>query len=230
MRGDRIGDLKSAGSPRSPRARAANSPTAFATPAAFRAWLEVHHEAATELLVVFYKVDSGKPSITWSQSVDEALCFGWIDGVRRSLGKDAYSIRFTPRKRASIWSTINVNKVADLERRGKMRPAGRRAFAARTAEKTGVYSFERKEPAVLPAGREKALRAHAKAAAYFDARPPWYRRAAIHWVQSAKQEETRERRFQQLLADSAAGRTIPSLTRPQGAPKKTKGNHQGGTR
>jgi uncharacterized protein YdeI (YjbR/CyaY-like superfamily) len=194
--------------------RAAGKPIFFATAATFRAWLERHHESAKELLVGFYKKSSGRPSITWPESVDEALCFGWIDGVRKSLAEDAYTIRFTPRKPASIWSAINVDKVAQLKKLGKMRPAGLRAFALRTAERTGVYSFERSQAAQLAPEQERALRANRKAAAYFDAQPPWYRRTAIHWVISAKRDETRERRLKQLIADSAAGRTIGPLTRP----------------
>jgi uncharacterized protein YdeI (YjbR/CyaY-like superfamily) len=194
-------------------------PLFFAAPSEFRAWLELHHATSAELLVGFYKKGSGKPSITWPESVDEALCFGWIDGVRRSLGDDAYTIRFTLRKTTSIWSAINVGKVAELEKLGKMRDAGRRAFAARTAAKTGVYSFERSRAASFTDAQERALRANRKAAAFFDAQPPWYRRTATHWVISAKREETRTRRLAQLIADSAAGRTIGPLTRPAGAPK-----------
>jgi uncharacterized protein YdeI (YjbR/CyaY-like superfamily) len=186
----------------------------FAAPAAFRAWLEKHHATETELLVGFHKRGTGTASITWPESVDEALCFGWIDGVRRSLGADAYTIRFTPRKPTSIWSAINVAKVAALTKLGKMRPAGLRAFAARQAHKTGVYSFERRQPARLAPEEDKALRGNRKAAAFFDAQPPWYRRTALHWVVSAKREVTRARRLQLLITDSAAGRTIPPLTRP----------------
>jgi uncharacterized protein YdeI (YjbR/CyaY-like superfamily) len=194
--------------------KATVKPTFFATPAAFRAWLERHHETAKELLVGFYKTNSGKPSITWPQSVDEALCFGWIDGVRKSLGAEAYTIRFTPRKPRSIWSAINVDKVAQLKKLGKMRPAGLRAFSLRTEERTGVYSFERNRAAELTPEQGRALSKNRKAAAFFEAQAPWYRRAAIHWVISAKREETRERRLQQLIADSAAKRTIGPLTRP----------------
>ncbi len=201
----------------SARERAAaksTTPVFFATAAHFRAWLEVHHELRTELLVGFYKVKSGKPSLTWPESVDEALCFGWIDGVRRSFGAEAYTIRFTRRRPTSIWSAINVAKVGELTQSGRMRPAGLRAFSLRTAERTGVYSFERHEAAKLTPAQEKAVGANARARAFLDAQAPWYRRAAIHWVVSAKREETRERRLRQLIADSAAGRTIPPLTRP----------------
>jgi uncharacterized protein YdeI (YjbR/CyaY-like superfamily) len=192
-----------------------NPPLFFASPAAFRAWLATHHAQQAELLVGFYKRGSGRPSMTWPESVDEALCFGWIDGVRRSLGADAYTIRFTPRKPTSIWSAINVDKVSQLTKLGKMQPAGLRAFAARQAEKTGIYSFERAQAATLDAEQERRLRANRKASAFFDGQPPWYRRTAIHWIISAKRAETRERRLRQLIDDSAAGQTIGPLTRPQ---------------
>ena len=189
----------------------------FATPAKLRAWFEAHHESAKEVLIGFYKRATAKPSITWRESVDEALCFGWIDGIRRSLGDDAYTIRFTPRKTTSIWSAINVARVEALTKLGKMKPAGLRAFAARTAERTGVYSFERKEAAQLSPAQAKQLRANAKARAFFESQAPWYQRTAIHWVISAKREETRERRLAQLIADSAAGKKIKPLTSPSGS-------------
>jgi uncharacterized protein YdeI (YjbR/CyaY-like superfamily) len=195
-------------------------PKFFATPGEFRAWLESHHDRARELLVGFYKRSSGRPSMTWPESVDEALCFGWIDGVRRSLGEDAYTIRFTPRRPGSIWSAINVAKVATLTEAGKMRPSGERVFAARRPDRTGVYSFERKEPPVLSNAQATLLRKNAKAAAFFDAQPPWYRRTAIHWVVSAKREDTRARRLAELIADSAAGRRITVLTSPRAAKPK----------
>lgn len=179
----------------------------------------MNHATKGELLVGFYKVSSGKPSITWPQSVDEALCFGWIDGVRRSLGAEAYTIRFTPRKAKSIWSTINVARVAELEKLGKMTAAGRRAFAARTPERTGVYSFERAEAAQLSRAETTQLSKNGKAHAFFEAQPPWYQRAVQHWIVSAKRPETRARRLAQLIQDSAADRTVPPLTRPTGKAK-----------
>jgi len=188
-------------------------PKFFAKPAQFRGWLEANHAAKRELVVGFYKKSSGKPSLTWPESVDEALCFGWIDGIRRSLGADSYSIRFTPRKPTSIWSAINVARVNELTKLGKMRSSGLRAFAARTPERTGVYSFERNQEAKLAPEQDKRLRDNRKARAFFEAQPPWYRRTAIHWVISAKRPETRERRLTQLIEDSAAGRTIAPLTR-----------------
>ena len=187
-------------------------PTFFRTPGDFRAWLEAHHATATELLVGFHKRKTGEPCITWPESVDEALCFGWIDGVRRSLGAHAYTIRFTPRRPSSIWSAVNVAKVRDLSRAGRMRPAGLRAFEQRKEERTGVYSFERRTAAKLSAAQEKVLRANKKAAAFFDGQPPWYRGAALHWVTSAKREETQARRLAELVASSARGERIPPLT------------------
>ena len=192
------------------------SPTFFATPAAFRRWLATNHAKKPELLVGFYKTASGKPSLTWPESVAEALCFGWIDGVRQSLGPEAYTIRFTPRKPTSIWSAINVAKVEALRKEGKMQPAGESAFAQRTAARTGVYSFERAEAAKLLPADARALKANAKAAAFFAAQAPWYQRAATHWVVTAKREETRAKRLATLIADSAAGRTIKPLTRRTG--------------
>ena len=189
-------------------------PKFFATPADLRAWLEAHHETEKELVVGFHKKGTAKPSITWPESVDEALCFGWIDGVRHTLGGSAYTIRFTPRRPTSIWSAVNVARVAELTKLDRIRPAGLRAFAARTPERTGVYGFERSEAAKLTKAQEKTLRTNRKAAAFFDAQPPGYRKTAIHWIISAKQEETRERRLRQLIADSAAGRRIGPLARP----------------
>jgi uncharacterized protein YdeI (YjbR/CyaY-like superfamily) len=189
-------------------------PTFFATPARFRAWLERNHDRKPELLVGYYKKGTGRPSITWPESVDEALCFGWIDGIRRSLGEEAYTIRFTPRRPTSIWSAVNVARVAELTRLGRMTSAGERAFALRTPERTGVYAFERRAGAVLAPADEATLRANQKAAAFFDAQPPGYRGTVLHWVTSAKREETRQRRLAQLIADCAAGRRVGVLERP----------------
>jgi uncharacterized protein YdeI (YjbR/CyaY-like superfamily) len=190
-------------------------PTFFATPDAFRAWLEEHHASATELLVGFHKKRSGKPSITWPEAVDQALCFGWIDGVRRSIDDDSYSIRFTPRKPNSTWSAVNVARVEELTRQGLMRPAGLEAFARRSPERTTTYSYEQRAGAALDPEHERRFRADKAAWAFFQAQPPWYRRAATWWVVSAKREQTRERRLAQLIADSAAGRPIRPLTRPE---------------
>jgi uncharacterized protein YdeI (YjbR/CyaY-like superfamily) len=189
-------------------------PKFFPTPADFRAWLEAHHETEKELLVGFHKKGSGKPTITWPESVDEALCFGWIDGVRHRLDESAYTIRFTPRRPTSIWSAVNVARVAELAKLDRVRPAGLRAYAARTSERTGIYAFERNEAAKLTKAQEKTLRANRKAAAFFDAQPPGYRKTVIHWIISAKKEETRDRRLKRFIADSAAGRRIGLLSRP----------------
>jgi uncharacterized protein YdeI (YjbR/CyaY-like superfamily) len=188
-------------------------PTFFATPAAFRAWLEAHHESAVELWVGFHKRASGTPSITWPESVDAALCYGWIDGLRKSLDENRYVIRFTPRRPGSIWSSINVKRVAALTKSGLMRPAGKAAFARKKKEKSGVYSFEQKQPVTLDAASQQRLEANPAAWKYFQSQAPWYRRTASFWVMSAKKAETRERRLQTLIADSAEGRTIKPLTR-----------------
>jgi uncharacterized protein YdeI (YjbR/CyaY-like superfamily) len=189
-------------------------PTFFATPEDFRAWLKEHHENETELLVGFHKKGSGRPSITWPESVDQALCFGWIDGVRRSIDGERYSIRFAPRKRRSTWSAVNVKRVGELEAEGLMRPAGRAAFERRHEDRTGIYSHERREAAAFDAEQERAFRADERAWAWFQDQPPYYRRAATYWVVSAKKPETRERRLRKLIDDSGAGRTVPPLTRP----------------
>jgi uncharacterized protein YdeI (YjbR/CyaY-like superfamily) len=189
-------------------------PTFFATPQEFRAWLEENHETATELLVGFHKKGSGKPSITWPESVEQALCFGWIDGVRRSLGDESYTIRFTPRKPSSTWSRVNLDKVEELKRRGLMLAGGLRAYDERREGKTGIYSYEQREAAELPAEYEERLRADSAAWEFWTSRPPSYRKAAVWWVVSAKREETRERRLASLIEHSQSGRTVPPLTPP----------------
>ena len=151
--------------------------------------------------------------MSWSEAVDQALCFGWIDGRANSIDDERYMQRFTPRKPGSNWSKVNIAKVAELERQGLLRPAGRAAFERRSEERSGVYSFERGEEAKLDRDQEKRFRANGAAWQWFGEQAPWYRRAAIHWVVSAKREETRERRLATLIEDSAAGRTIKPLTR-----------------
>jgi uncharacterized protein YdeI (YjbR/CyaY-like superfamily) len=198
-------------------AKVRDAPVFFASPLLFRAWLEEHHERRTELLVGFHKRDSGKPSITWPESVDEALCFGWIDGVRKSLGADAYTIRFTPRKKDSTWSAINVAKVAALKKAGKMHPAGERAFAHRKAQRTAIYTYEQRGEAALAKPREAALRKNKKAAAFLAKQAPSYQRTAIRWVESAKKEETRATRFAHLVACCAKGQPIAPM---RWAPKR----------
>lgn len=182
----------------------------FETPAEWRAWLEANHATETEVEVGFRRKASGLPSMTWSESVDEALCFGWIDGVRRGIDETSYRIRFTPRKKGSIWSKVNVEKVAQLTAAGRMRPPGLAAFEARTEARSGIYSHER--PQTLPPEYEARLRANAAAWDDWSARPKTYRRQAAHWVASAKREETRERRLAQLIESCAAGRKVPPLS------------------
>jgi uncharacterized protein YdeI (YjbR/CyaY-like superfamily) len=189
-------------------------PRFFSTPSAFRNWLEEHHDGAGELLVGFHKRGSGRPSITWPESVDQALCFGWIDGVRKSIDDVSYTIRFTPRKQRSVWSAVNVKRATELERLGLMHPAGLEAFRARSAERSGRYSYEQRNSATLGDVYEKKLRANKKALSYFRSQAAWYQRAATWWVVSAKKEETRMRRLATLIDDSANGRTIAPLTRP----------------
>jgi uncharacterized protein YdeI (YjbR/CyaY-like superfamily) len=188
-------------------------PCFFATPAEFREWLEKHHATETELVVGFHKKNTGRPTMTWTESVREALCFGWIDGIRRSLGDESYTIRFTPRKPRSIWSKRNIGHVEELIREGRMRPAGLAAYEARTPERSGVYSFENRQSARLGPEHEKRFRADGAAWDFFQAQPPSYRQTAIHWVVSAKRPETRSRRLDTLIADSAAGRRIALLSR-----------------
>ncbi len=185
----------------------------FDGPREFYDWLEAHHESEDEVLVGMYKKHTGKQTMTWSQAVDQALCFGWIDGVMRRIDDERHVQRFTPRRPGSNWSKVNVEKMARLEAEGLVAEAGRRAFEARTDARTGVYSFEEGQDARLSAEYEERLRANAAAAEYWDARPPWYRRTASHWVTSAKREETRERRLTQLIEDCAAGIDIKPLRR-----------------
>ena len=192
-------------------------PTFFATPADFRAWLERNHETTPELIVGFYKKGSGKPSITWPESVDEALCFGWIDGVRRTIDDESYSIRFTPRRARSIWSNVNVNRVAELTKLGRMHPAGLRAFEARDPKRSGIYAYEgprRQEFEKLSAAYEKKIKTNAKAWAFFQSQPPFYQRTISRWVMSAKKEETQLSRLARLIDDSAHGRRVGILERP----------------
>ena len=187
-------------------------PTFFSSPAKFRRWLAANHDKASELWVRYYKKDSGKPSLTWPESVDEALCFGWIDGIRKSVDEVSYTIRFTPRKPRSIWSAVNIKRAMELIELGLMQPAGLKVLQRRQEARSVVYSYEQRGQK-LDDAYEKKLRANKKAWAFFQAQPPWYQRAASWWVISAKQEETRLRRLAKLIEDSEAGRTVPPLTR-----------------
>ena len=190
----------------------------FASPAEFEAWLEAHDPAgapqALELWVGFHKKGSGIPSMTWPEAVDVALCFGWIDSVRRSIDETSYANRFTPRKTRSTWSAVNIKRVPELLAEGRMRPAGLSAFAARAEEKSGIYSYEQRGTVALAEADERQFRANHSAWDFFQAQPPSYRKAATWWVVSAKKEETRQRRLTALIDDSAAGRRIASLTPP----------------
>lgn len=194
-------------------------PIFFESAAGFGAWLKQHHATATELWVGFRKVGTGKPTMTWSESVDEALCFGWIDGVRKSAGEDGYVIRFTPRKPGSKWSLINLRKVEALKAEGRMRPAGLVAWERRNVSEAG-YSFERTEPATLADEELARFRRQPRAWAWFEGQPPGYRRLVLHWVTSAKRPETRARRLAALMADCAAGRRIAQLRRDQTASRR----------
>jgi uncharacterized protein YdeI (YjbR/CyaY-like superfamily) len=189
-------------------------PRFFSTPSEFRAWLEEHHATAKELLVGFHKKGSGKASITWPEAVDEALSFGWIDGVRRSIDDVSYTIRFTPRTAHSTWSAVNIDRAKDLIEQGRMRPAGHKAFEARTDDRSAIYSYEQRSKAKLGAEFERQFRANTEAWAFFKSQPHGYRTTATYWVVSAKREETRRRRLATLIDDSPHGRTVRSLTSP----------------
>ena len=186
-------------------------PLFFPTQSDFRKWLQENHEKETELLVGFYKVGSGKKSITWSQSVDEALCFGWIDGVRRSIDEESYSIRFTPRKPKSIWSAINIKKIAELTDQKLMYPAGLAAFSKREENKSRIYSYE-KEKSTLPDDFLKKFKLNHKAWKYFQSLPASYKNPAIHWIVTAKQDLTKAKRLEELIRDSEAGKKIKRLS------------------
>ncbi|HEX2149602.1 MAG TPA: YdeI/OmpD-associated family protein [Actinomycetota bacterium] len=188
-------------------------PIFFATPADFRAWLEENHQTADEVVVGYYKKKAGKPSMSWSESVDQAPCFGWIDGKGKSLGDEAHTIRFTPRRPRSNWSEVNIKKVEELTKAGLMRPAGLAAFEKREEARSGVYSYEQRHLATLTEEQEAEFKANPAAWEWFNAAAPSYRKAAIFWVASAKREETRTRRLQQLIDDSAAGLEVPPLRR-----------------
>lgn len=182
--------------------------TFFATTASFRAWLKKHHGKEQELLVGFYKVGSGKPSISWSQSVDQALCFGWIDGVRRSIDAESYCIRFTPRKPNSNWSAINIKKVEALRKTGLMTRAGEKAFEGRTENRMGIYSHERPEVA-LDVNYERQFKLNKPAWAFFNEQAPSYKKVMTHWIMSAKQEKTRLSRLEKIMLISAAKKRMP---------------------
>lgn len=189
-------------------------PTFFETPDDFRAWLAAHHDTADELWVGYYRKDSGRPGITWPESVDQALCYGWIDGIRKRLDEYSYTNRFTPRRKGSNWSAVNRKRAEELIALGLMQPAGLAAYEARD-NKAQEYAYEGgTQP--LDTAYEAEFRATAGAWAYWEAQPPHYRRGATHWVMSAKREDTRRKRLATLIADSAAGRWIALYRRNAG--------------
>ena len=191
--------------------------TFFETPSAFRAWLREHHADVDMLWVGFYKKATGRPSIDWPQSVDEALCFGWIDGLRKSIDDESYRIRFTPRRSGSTWSDRNIRRVEELTRLGRMEAPGLAAYGRRSEEKSRHHSLEQAQ-ADLGAEMEAEFRRHADAWAYFQSQPPGYRRISTWWVSEAKRPETRTRRLAKLIRHSAAGERIPELRRPTKRP------------
>jgi uncharacterized protein YdeI (YjbR/CyaY-like superfamily) len=184
------------------------TPAFFETPVAFRRWLAKYHATVDELWVGFYRKASGKPSITWPESVDEALCYGWIDGVRKSIDDESYVIRFTPRRPGSIWSARNVGRIESLIAEGRMAEPGMEAWRRRDEAKTGMYSFER-DNATLEEEHMRAFRRNRKAWKFFQSQPPGYRRLCAWWIISARREETRNRRLAKLIAHSEAGERIP---------------------
>ena len=186
-------------------------PRFFETPRAFRSWLQKHHDTEKEVWVGFHKKSTGRPSMTYAESVEEALCFGWIDGVRRSIDETSYVMRFSPRTARSNWSAVNIKRVKELTASGRMRPAGLAAFEKREKNRSNTYSYEQRHLAELNAGQLLRFRANGKAWAFFTAQPDGYRKTAIWWVVSAKKRETRDRRLAQLIEDSARGKRVPPL-------------------
>ena len=182
----------------------------FATPLQFHNWLARNHDSEKEILVRFHKKTSGKKSITYSEARDEALCFGWIDGVRKSLNDDSYTIRFTPRRAKSIWSLVNVRHIERLQKEGRMQPSGVAAFDARDPKRTGIYAFENR-PRELSPEFQKMLRGNSKAWKFFDVQPPFYKRTIAFWVMGAKKAETQMRRLKRLIDCSARGERVGIL-------------------
>ena len=191
----------------------------FRSPAELRQWFEANHAIEVELWVGFYKKDTGKPSITWPESVDQALCFGWIDGIRKSIDEFSYKIRFTPRRPRSIWSAVNIRRAGDLIKLGLMHPKGIAAFEAREENRSGIYSYEQRS-AELPDQYAKQLKKNKNAWEFYQTQLPGYRKAINWWILSAKTEETRLRRLSKLIEDSANGQTVAQYTRYK-KPKKS---------
>jgi uncharacterized protein YdeI (YjbR/CyaY-like superfamily) len=183
-------------------------PLFFPTPAAFRSWLKKNHARSREQWIGFYRKASGQPSITWPESVDEALCFGWIDGLRKTIDAQSYKIRFTPRKKESNWSAVNIGRVKELTKQGRMQPAGLAAFAQRTEAKSGIYAYENRKSAVFTKADEKQFRDNKKAWEFFQRQAPSYRQNVIWALATAKKEETRQRKLEKLISESEAGRRL----------------------
>lgn len=183
-------------------------PLFFATAADFRGWLAKNHDRATELWVAYYRKGSGRPSMTWPESVDEALCFGWIDGIRKKIDEASYKIRFTPRRAKSSWSRVNIERVTALRAAGRMRDAGLAAFARREEANSGRYSFENRQSATLSPADEREFQRDRAGWSFFQAQPPGYRRIVAWWVISAKRPETRRKRLQRLIDESRAQRRL----------------------
>lgn len=189
-----------------------SKPSFFKNQSSFHKWLEKNHGKFSELIVGFYKINSEKPSITYKEALDEALCFGWIDGIRKSIDKESYTIRYTPRNPKSIWSAINIKRVNELKELGLMQPTGLKVFEKRDVRKSNLYSFER-ENVKLSVDYEMQFRKNKKAWKFFNSQPPSYRKPAMWWIMSAKQEETRLRRLETLIADSEKGLRIAMMRR-----------------
>ncbi len=186
------------------------SPFFFPTQSDLQKWFEKNHNKADELWVGYYKKSTGRPSITWQESVDEALCFGWIDGIRKSIDEESYKIRFTPRRKDSIWSAVNIKRIKELKKLGLVKPSGLEAFKKRDEKKAKLYSFEQKK-VILPKELEKKIKTNKKAWEYFQKLPPYAKRVSTWWVISAKKEETKLNRLNTLIKCSEEGRKIPLL-------------------
>lgn len=187
---------------------ASAEPIFFPTPVAFRNWLKKNHATCREQWIGFYRKASGRPSITWPESVDEALCVGWIDGLRKTIDAESYKIRFTPRKKESNWSAVNIGRVKELTKQGRMRPAGLAAFALRQEAKSGIYAYENRKTAVLDKADEKRFRSNTRAWEFFQRQPTGYRQNVTWYLVTAKKAETRQRRLEQVIARSEAGRRM----------------------
>jgi uncharacterized protein YdeI (YjbR/CyaY-like superfamily) len=189
-------------------------PIFFTSPEELRAWFADHAATERELWVGYYRRATGRPSVTWPQAVDEALCVGWIDGVRKSLDDERFIQRFTPRQRRSTWSAVNIRRAHELIAEGRMQPAGLAAFERRTDDRSAIYAYEQRHHASFSAQEQAALDANTAAREFWERQPPSYRRTATYWVVSAKREETRARRLATLIEESVAGRRVGALTPP----------------